>query len=239
MKNSIANAPKESSILLHACAHNPTGVDPTPEQWQELSSVIKDRNHFVLFDSAYQGFASGDCERDALAMRIFEKDGHNFAVCQSYAKNMGLYGERIGALTFLSETKQEAEIVESQIKILVRPMYSNPPVYGARVVSIILADPELNKKWRVEVKQMADRIIKMRSTLVADLKALGNTRNWTHITDQIGMFCFSGLTPQQCDELAKDHSVYLTRNGRISMAGVTSGNVKYLAQSIHAVTGGK
>ena len=126
--------------------------------------------------------------------------------------------------------------MDSQVKILVRPMYSNPPVYGARLVATILNDVELTSEWRTEVKVMADRIISMRAKLVQHLKEAGSTRDWSHITTQIGMFCYSGLTPQQVDLLASDYHIYMTRNGRISMAGLSSSNVKYLAESIHAVT---
>jgi aspartate aminotransferase len=162
MVNDIKNAPNGSVILLHACAHNPTGVDPSQAQWQELSQVIKEKGHFPLFDSAYQGFASGDTDKDAYPIRLFTKDGHNLAACQSFAKNFGLYGERIGALNFVTNNQTEAQALESQLKIIIRPMYSNPPVHGARIVSLILNDADLTAKWKSEVKTMADRIITMR-----------------------------------------------------------------------------
>jgi len=198
--------------------------------------VCKERNHFVFFDCAYQGFASGDPEKDVAAVRLFIEDGHEIALCQSFAKNFGLYGERIGAFTLLASSATEAEALESQLKILVRPMYSNPSIYGARLVSTILNDPALNAQWRTEVKGMADRIITMRHQLVKHLKDIGSTKDWSHIVNQIGMFCFSGLTPEQVDKITRDWHVYLTRNGRISMAGITSHNVKYLAEAIHDVT---
>jgi len=130
----------------------------------------------------------------------------------------------------------ELQAVESQLKILIRPMYSNPPIYGARVVSTILSDTELTALWRKEVKQMADRIISMRTKLVEGLAENGSQRDWSHITNQIGMFCYSGLTPEQVDALAAEHHIYMTRNGRISIAGVSSKNVSYLAKAVHAVT---
>jgi len=236
MVKDIKNAPSGSVILFHACANNPTGVDPSLENWRELSEVTKSKGHFVLFDAAYQGFASGNPEKDVEPIRVFVKDGHNVAVCQSFAKNFGLYGERIGAFHILGKTVDEALAVESQLKILIRPMYSNPPIYGARLVANILNNTESAALWRKEVKIMADRIIGMRTQLVDRLKAHGSTRDWKHIKDQIGMFCYTGLTPEQVDKLTNDHHVYLTRNGRISIAGVTSKNVDYLAKSIHAVT---
>jgi len=236
MVKDISDAPKGSIMLFHACAHNPTGVDPNPEQWAKLSEVCKAREHYVVFDFAYQGFASGDPVKDATSVRMFVKDGHQIALTQSFAKNFGLYGERVGALSFLTESAKETEAVESQLKILIRPMYSNPPIYGARVVSTVLNDAGLTTLWESEVKGMADRIISMRSKLVSGLKDIGSSRDWSHITNQIGMFCYTGLTPEQVDTLTSKYSVYLTRNGRISIAGISSGNVGYLAKAIHDVT---
>ncbi|XP_071092053.1 aspartate aminotransferase, mitochondrial-like [Haliotis cracherodii] len=232
----ISNVPEGSVIVLHACAHNPTGVDPTPEQWKELSQLIKKKKLFPYFDMAYQGFASGDTVKDAFAPRYFLQDGHQVALSQSFAKNMGLYGERAGAFTIVCKDTDEASRVMSQLKIIIRPMYSNPPIHGARIVSTILNSPDLRKEWLVDVKGMADRIISMRTKLSDGLKREGSSRSWQHITDQIGMFCFTGLKPDQVERLTKEFSVYLTKDGRISMAGVTSGNVDYLAQAIHQVT---
>jgi len=236
LKSDVKAAPNSSLFLFHACAHNPTGVDPNLAQWKELSQICKEKDHFVFFDVAYQGFASGDPEKDIAPVRHFIKEGHNVGLSQSYAKNFGLYGERIGSLTFLTKDPTEAENLESQLKILIRPMYSNPPVYGAKIVSTVLSDPQLSASWRKEVKVMADRIITMRQKLVANLKGFGSKRDWTHITNQIGMFTYSGLTPEQVDKLASEHHIYLTRNGRISIAGISSNNVEYLAKSMYEVT---
>lgn len=232
----ISNIPEKSIILLHACAHNPTGVDPKPEQWGELSTLIKKKNLFPFFDMAYQGFASGDVAKDAYAVRLFIKEGHKIALAQSFAKNMGLYGERIGLFTLVTSSKDEAARTLSQLKILVRPMYSNPPIYGARIVNEILNDSELRKEWLRDVKGMADRIISVRTKLRDNLKKNGSTRDWSHITDQIGMFCYTGLKPNEVERLTKDFNIYLTKDGRISMAGVTSKNVEYLAHAMHEVT---
>lgn len=222
--------------MLHACAHNPTGVDPTPEQWAELSALIKKKNLFPFFDMAYQGFASGSVDKDAFAVRYFVKEGHQIALAQSYAKNMGLYGERAGAFSLITSSKEEADRTMSQLKILIRPLYSNPPIHGARIVSTILGSPALRNEWLGDVKEMADRIISVRATLRANLEKLGSQRNWQHITDQIGMFCFTGMNGDQCARLSKEFSIYLTKDGRISMAGVTSKNVDYLAKGIFEVT---
>ncbi|KAF3832590.1 hypothetical protein F7725_026255 [Dissostichus mawsoni] len=222
--------------MLHACAHNPTGVDPRPEQWKEISDIVKKRNLLVFFDMAYQGFASGDIDRDAWAVRYFVEQGHNILLSQSFAKNMGLYGERVGGFTVVCKDAEEAKRVESQLKILIRPIYSNPPMNGARIAATILNTPDLYSVWLGEVKEMAERIIRMREELAAGLKKEGSSKNWQHVIDQIGMFCFTGLKPEQVERLTKEFSVYMTKDGRISMAGVTSGNVGYLAQGIHAVT---
>ncbi|XP_062327075.1 aspartate aminotransferase, mitochondrial [Osmerus eperlanus] len=232
----ISKIPEKSVIMLHACAHNPTGVDPRPEQWKEISDLVKKRNLLVFFDMAYQGFASGDIDRDAWAVRYFIEQGHNIVLSQSFAKNMGLYGERVGGFTVVCADAEEAKRVESQLKILIRPIYSNPPMNGARIATTILNTPELYTIWLGEVHGMANRIIKMREQLVANLQKEGSTCNWQHVIDQIGMFCFTGLKPEQVERLTKEFSVYMTKDGRISMAGVTSGNVGYLAQGIHAVT---
>jgi len=233
----IKNMPKNSIVLLHACAHNPTGVDPTETQWKAISDAVKEGGHYPFFDMAYQGFASGDTDKDAFALRYFLKEGHLPCLAQSFAKNMGLYGERVGAFSIVCESAEEKARVDSQVKILVRPLYSNPPVHGARVASTILNDPALNKQWLGEVKEMADRIIKMRALLKGNLEKLGSKRKWDHITSQIGMFAYTGLTPEQMTELAEKHSVYATKDGRISVAGITSENVGRLAEAIYKITG--
>jgi aspartate aminotransferase len=231
------NAAQDGSIfMLHACAHNPTGVDPTVEQWKEISALFKKKNHLAFFDCAYQGFASGNPETDAASLRSFVADGHKIVLAQSFAKNFGLYGERVGCFSVVTADAEETKRVDSQLKILIRPMYSNPPISGARIVSEILNDDALHKQWAGECKGMADRIIRMRSLLVQKLASAGSTKSWEHVTSQIGMFCYSGLTGEQCDQLRTDFHIYLTRNGRISMAGITEKNVDHLAASIHAVT---
>ncbi|PIC55332.1 hypothetical protein B9Z55_000651 [Caenorhabditis nigoni] len=232
----IANMPEGSVILLHACAHNPTGVDPTKDQWKEMSRIIKDRKLLPFFDMAYQGFASGDVDNDAFALRYFVEQGHNVLVAQSFAKNMGLYGERVGAFSIVCDSAEEVSRVGSQMKIIIRPMISMPPLHGARIASRILSDPVLKQSWLEDVKLMADRIITMRAALKENLQREGSTRNWEHITNQIGMFCFTGITQQQVQKLIQDHSVYLTNDGRISISGINTGNVAYLAKALHDVT---
>ncbi|KAF2433218.1 mitochondrial TPA: aspartate transaminase [Tothia fuscella] len=237
MISDIKGMPEGSIILLHACAHNPTGVDPTQDQWRAISKAVKEGGHYPFFDMAYQGFASGDTDRDAFALRHFIEEGHTPCLAQSFAKNMGLYGERVGAFSLVTSTPEEKKKVDSQIKIIVRPLYSNPPIHGARIASEVLNNPALNKQWLGEVKGMADRIIEMRALLKKNLEDLGSKKQWNHITDQIGMFAYTGLTAEQMEKLAKDTSVYATKDGRISVAGITSGNVKRLAESIYKITG--
>ena len=237
MVEDIRQMPKGSMILLHACAHNPTGVDPTEEQWRAISDAVKEGGHFPFFDMAYQGFASGDTNKDAFALRHFIKEGHQPCLSQSFAKNMGLYGERVGAFSIVTSSPEEKARVDSQIKILVRPLYSNPPVHGARIASTILNDSSLNKQWLGEVKDMADRIIKMRALLKENLEKLGSKHKWDHITSQIGMFAYTGLNAEQMTKLAEEHSVYATKDGRISVAGITTENVGRLAEAIYKITG--
>uniref|UniRef100_A0A4X2LU37 Aspartate aminotransferase, mitochondrial n=2 Tax=Vombatus ursinus TaxID=29139 RepID=A0A4X2LU37_VOMUR len=218
----------QSVILLHACAHNPTRVDLHPEQWKEVASLVKQRELFAFFDIAYESFASGDGNKDAWAVRHFIDQGINVPLCQSYTKNMGLYGECVGAFTMVCKDADEAKRVESQLKILIHPMYSNPSLNGARIAAMILNSPDLRSHWLQEVKGMADRIIGMRTQLVSNLKKEGSSHNWQHITDQIGVFCFIGLKPEQVEWLTKGFSIYMTKDGHISIAGVTSGNIGYL-----------
>lgn len=236
MVQDLSSAPSGSVILLHACAHNPTGVDPKPEQWKELSALFKSKNLFPFFDMAYQGFASGNVDYDANAVRTFISDGHQIALAQSFAKNMGLYGERVGLFSLTTLDKDETDRILSQLKIIIRGMYSNPPIHGGRIVAEILSNSQLRDQWLVEVKGMADRIISVRNKLKDILAKEGSQKNWDHITDQIGMFCYTGLNKDQVKKLIEEHSVYLTNDGRISMAGVTSKNVGYLASAIHKVT---
>lgn len=232
----LAKLPPKTIVLLHACAHNPSGVDPKPEQWKEISELMKKRQLFPFFDMAYQGFASGDINRDANALRLFVNDGHQVALAQSFAKNMGLYGQRVGAFTLTGIDKEETQKIMSQLKIIIRPMYSNPPLHGARIVETILCDSSLRAQWLADVKLMADRIISMRHALRDGLKKEGSQKDWSHVTDTIGMFCYTGMNADQVTRLWNEFSVYLTKDGRVSIAGITSKNVGHLAHSIHQVT---
>jgi len=235
MLEDIKAAPEKSVIMLHACAHNPTGVDPTQDQWKQIAQVCKSRNHLVYFDCAYQGFATGDLDADAWAVRYFVDQGFEMLVSQSFAKNFGLYDCRVGTLSIVCEDSKKAAAVSSQLEILIRASYSNPPAHGARIVEIVLNDKELSEEWKGELKLMSGRIIQCRKLLLEELKRLGTPGDWTHITSQIGMFSYTGLSKAQCKVLLEKHHIYLLSNGRISMAGINTGNVKYLAQCIHEV----
>ncbi|GJT75009.1 aspartate aminotransferase, cytoplasmic [Tanacetum coccineum] len=230
----LGSAPSGAILLLHACAHNPTGVDPTLEQWEQIRRLIRSKSLLPFFDSAYQGFASGSLDGDAQSVRMFVGDGGECFIAQSYAKNMGLYGERVGALSIVCRTADVASRVESQLKLVIRPMYSSPPIHGASIVSAILKDRNLYNEWTLELKAMADRIITMRKQLFDALCARGTPGDWSHIIKQIGMFTFTGLSTKQVMFMTKEYHIYLTSDGRISMAGLSSRTVPHLADAIHA-----
>ncbi|KAE8658151.1 Aspartate aminotransferase [Hibiscus syriacus] len=230
----LGAAPAGAVVLLHACAHNPTGVDPTVEQWEQIRKLIRSKGLLPFFDSAYQGFASGSLDADAQPVRMFVADGGECFIAQSYAKNMGLYGERVGALSIVCKAADVASRVESQLKLVIRPMYSNPPIHGASIASTILKNSDMYNEWKIELKAMADRIISMRKQLFDALTAKGTPGDWSHIIKQIGMFTFTGLNGDQVAFMTKEYHIYMTSDGRISMAGLSSGTVPHLADAIHA-----
>jgi len=234
------NACKDNSLVMfHVCSHNPTGVDPTQEQWQTILEIVKRKNLFSGFDSAYQGFASGDLERDAYSLRLFQEHTDNIMLFQSFAKNFGIYGERTGAFSVVTGSQAERDTVNSRIKQIARPIYSNPPIHGARIVDIILGDPELEKMWHSDLILMSTRMAEMRAALHAGLTALGSEHNWDHVVSQIGMFAFTGLNKDMINELREKYSIYMTMDGRISIAGLNTHNIDYVAGAFHAVTTGK
>ncbi|KAL1979229.1 hypothetical protein VTN96DRAFT_6422 [Rasamsonia emersonii] len=239
MLGALRAAPEGSVVLLHACAHNPTGVDPTQEQWKQIAAVIRERHHFPFFDCAYQGFASGDLARDAWAIRYFVEQGFELCVAQSFAKNFGLYGERAGAFHFVSAPGADAttanQHVASQLAVLQRSEISNPPAYGARIASLVLNDPKLFAEWEEDLRTMSGRIIEMRKGLRQRLEAKGTPGTWDHVTSQIGMFSFTGLTENQVKILREKWHIYMTKNGRISMAGLNSHNIDYFAEAVDSV----
>lgn len=193
MLEDLNNAKDHSMTMFHVCAHNPTGVDPTPAQWEKILEVCLRKKMLCLFDSAYQGFASGDLETDAYSLKLFSQHTDNLILCQSFAKNFGLYGERAGCLSILTGSEDEKKVVMSRVKQIARPIYSNPPIHGARIVDIILSDERLTKMWHNDLKVMSGRMFEMRHGLVNKLKDIGNEHNWQHVIDQIGMFAYTGL----------------------------------------------
>ncbi|KAB2076892.1 Aspartate aminotransferase, cytoplasmic [Gossypium arboreum] len=230
----LGAAPAGAIVLLHACAHNPTGVDPTVEQWEQIRQSMRSKGLLPFFDSAYQGFASGSLDADAQPVRMFVADGGECFIAQSYAKNMGLYGERVGALSIVCKAADVASRVESQLKLVIRPMYSNPPIHGASIAMTILKNSDMYNEWKIELKAMADRIISMRKQLFDALSAKGTPGDWSHIIKQIGMFTFTGLDSDQVAFMTKEYHIYMTSDGRISMAGLSSKTVPHLADAIHA-----
>ncbi|XVE70431.1 hypothetical protein DITRI_Ditri10aG0072200 [Diplodiscus trichospermus] len=230
----LGAAPAGAIVLLHACAHNPTGVDPTLEQWEQIRQLIRSNKLLPFFDSAYQGFASGSLDADAQPVRMFVADCGECLIAQSYAKNMGLYGERVGALSIVCKAADVASRVESQLKLVIRPMYSNPPIHGASIAATILKNSDMYNEWKIELKAMADRIISMRKQLYDALTARGTPGDWSHIIKQIGMFTFTGLNSDQVAFMTKEYHIYMTSDGRISMAGLSSKTVPHLADAIHA-----
>ncbi|KAK6637910.1 hypothetical protein RUM44_008332 [Polyplax serrata] len=239
MCEDIKNAPENSVIILHACAHNPTGCDPTREQWMELAEIMKEKKLFTFFDSAYQGFASGDLDEDAWAVRYFAEKGFEMLASQSFAKNFGLYNERVGNLTFVVSDKSAVAPTKSQVTLIVRGMYSNPPNHGCRIVATVLKNPILYNEWKECIRIMSGRIKEMRKGLKERLQTLKtpNANKWNHITDQIGMFSYSGLTTQQVEYIVQRHHIYMLKSGRMNMCGLTTKNLDYVAAAIHdAVT---
>jgi aspartate aminotransferase, mitochondrial len=239
----LKDAANGSIILLHACAHNPTGCDPTMEEWKLIADVLEEKQHVAFFDSAYQGFASGNAEQDAAALRYMTLQRKKGAVpvllAQSFAKNFGLYGERCGTFSIVCDNAQEKERILSQLKIIIRPMYSSPPKHGSSIVRTVLSDDALTAQYYIECASMAARIQEMRTRLVETLHNVGSTHDWSHVTEQIGMFAYTGMSKDMCLQLTNDYAIYLTLDGRISLAGLNNDNLEYVAKAIHAVTDGK
>lgn len=234
MLEAIKNMPKKSLILLHGCCHNPTAIDPAPEQWSEISQLIKKYELCPFFDIAYQGFGNG-LEQDAEAIRFFVKEGHEMFIAYSFSKNFGLYGERIGFLTTISSESESVPKIGSQIKSLIRGNYSNPPIHGARIVSTILKSHELSMEWKTELQNMSERIKEMRKALIAALHVEGQHRNFSHLQQQNGLFFFLGLNPTQVQKLRDDFAIYTPSNGRINLAGLNSQNVPIVAKALLSI----
>lgn len=234
MVEDLGKADEGDIVLLHGCCHNPTGIDPTADEWEVLAKLCADKKLLPLFDFAYQGFAKG-VEEDAHGLRTFAKYNSEILVASSFSKNFGLYNERVGAFTLVAESEQTAATAFSQVKAIIRSIYSNPPAHGSAVVTHILNNPALRAEWEQEVAEMRDRIQEMRSLFVETLKEQGVTADFSFIERQNGMFSFSGLTKAQVEQLKEEFGIYIVGSGRISVAGMTKANMIPLCKGIAAV----
>ena len=236
MMKSIADQAKSGqAILLHGACHNPTGVDPTKEQWSELLKLVSEKGLLPIFDFAYQGFGDG-LDEDAASIREFLADGkHEALICNSFSKNFGLYGERVGGLTVVSVAEDVSVAMQSQVKTIIRRMYSNPPTHGAAIVNIVLSDATLRKTWETELNEMRNRIKQLRTAFVDTMQAVAPQRDFSFINDQRGMFSYSGLSGKVAETLLNDQSVYILRSGRINIAGINDSNRQRLCEAIASV----
>ncbi|HCK55188.1 MAG TPA: aromatic amino acid aminotransferase [Planctomycetaceae bacterium] len=232
--DSLSQIPAGDVVCLHACCHNPTGVDPSAEQWQQVGDLIAERGLLPLVDFAYQGFGNG-LDDDAAGLRALARPGSRLLVASSFSKNFGLYRERVGALSVVTGSPETAAVVLSRLKRTIRCNYSNPPAHGAGIVTTILGDEQLRAGWVTELSEMRTRINDMRQALAHGLAEAAPGQDFSVITRQRGMFSFSGLTPEQVDRLKDEFGVYMVRNGRINVAGITNDNVARLCESIAAV----
>lgn len=231
MKASLEAAPAGSIIVLHACCHNPTGVDLGIDDWKQLIEVLREKDHIPFVDIAYQGFGDG-IEEDAAAVRLFAETGMTFFVSSSFSKSFSLYGERVGALSIVTGNRDESARVLSQVKRVVRTNYSNPPTHGATVVASVLNSPELRAMWETELGEMRERIRKMRLGMVEQLAAKGAKTDFSFVARQRGMFSYSGLTAEQVERLRVEFGVYAISTGRICAAALNERNLGYVTDAI-------
>ncbi|GHT81724.1 aspartate aminotransferase [Betaproteobacteria bacterium] len=234
LKTGLAALPSASIVLLHACCHNPTGADLTADQWQEVAAICKEKGLVPFLDLAYQGFADG-IEPDAVAVRAFAAAAIPFLVASSFSKSFSLYGERVGALSLITASKDEATRVLSQVKRTIRTNYSNPPTHGGAIVAAVLTNPALRKLWEDELADMRDRIRAMRTGLVDALKAQGVTQDFSFIAQQRGMFSYTGLSSAQVERLKTNFGIYAVSTGRICLAALNGKNLPVVAKAIAAV----
>ncbi|MBN1653258.1 MAG: aspartate/tyrosine/aromatic aminotransferase [Deltaproteobacteria bacterium] len=231
MISALNQVPQGDVVLFHACCHNPSGMDPNEEQWRQIARAAQARKFIPFLDFAYQGFADG-IDQDAAGLRQFCQPGCELFVSSSFSKNFGLYNERVGAVTVVGADRQAREKAFSQIKICIRTNYSNPPAHGAAIVTTVLQDNELRSLWEQEVAEMRGRINGMRKLFADTLKAKGVAQDFSFITNQRGMFSFSGLNKDQVQKLKEKYAIYIVGSGRINVAGITAQNIGYLCESI-------
>lgn len=234
MLEDLNNLPARSIVVLHACCHNPTGVDLQPEDWAQVLEVVRAKEHLPFLDIAYQGFGDG-IEEDAMAVRLFAESGLAFFVSSSFSKSFSLYGERVGALSIVTQSREESACVLSQIKRVIRTNYSNPPTHGATVVSAVLNNPELRAMWEAELGEMRTRIQKMRLSMVSKLAEKGVKQDFDFVARQRGMFSYSGLTATQVERLRTEFGVYAISTGRICVAALNASNLDYVTDAIAQV----
>jgi len=234
MLEDLKNLPARSVVVLHACCHNPTGVDLSLDDWKAVLDVLREREHVPFLDIAYQGFGDG-IEEDAFAVRLFAAAGIPFFVSSSFSKSFSLYGERVGALSIVTSSQEEAGRVLSQAKRVIRTNYSNPPTHGATVVASVLNSPELRALWEEELAGMRERIRGMRMAMVEQLAALNCKRDFSFVAQQRGMFSYSGLTAEQVERLKTEFGIYAVSTGRICVAALNSRNLPAVTQAIAQV----
>ncbi|MEM7248595.1 MAG: aromatic amino acid transaminase [Acidobacteriota bacterium] len=232
MLDAISKLPERTALIIQPCCHNPVGLDPDRDTWLELCEITKRLDLFPIFDFAYQGFGES-VEDDAWPIRHFAREGVELAVTQSYSKNMGLYGHRVGALHVLAATPDDARRIGTQLKRTIRSFYSTPPCHGARLVGTVLSDSELTANWRAELEQMRQRIVAMRDGLAGALSEAGATLEVP--SGQRGMFWLSGLSREQVDRLRDDHAIYCPSSGRLNLAGLAPGSLRQVAEAVATV----
>jgi len=231
---SIKTIPKGDIILLHGCCHNPTGIDPTPEQWAQIGDLLAEQGVLPLVDFAYQGLAAG-IEEDRAGLLELTKKVKQMLICSSFSKNFGLYRERTGALTVVADNAEQAATVMSQVKLRIRYNYSNPPSHGGQIVATVLSDKQLKAQWIEEVADIRNRINEMRHLLVKTLKEKGLDQDFSPIIEQCGMFSVTRLTKEQVTELREKYSIYIVDSGRVNVAGLTRDNMDRLCEALKEV----
>jgi len=234
MLEALKAAAKGDVVLLHACCHNPSGLDPTEDEWRQIADVVVERELVPFIDMAYQGFAT-DIDTDAFIIRHLAGRVPEMIVCNSCSKNFGLYRDRVGTVSILAADRATRDIVTSQASQIVRTLYSVPPDHGAAIVAMILGDESLRANWVIELTEMRERLRQMRERLHTELGVKAPGRDFSHLVRATGMFCFLGVTPDQVTRLKKDYAIYMVDSSRINVAGITEANVEYLATSIAAV----
>ena len=234
MRKSLASMPAGTIVVLHACCHNPTGVDPTPVQWDEIIATVRKQDLIPFLDLAYQGFGAGS-DADAVVVRKFAATPGPLFISNSFSKSFSLYGERVGALTVIAADRDEAVRVLSQLKRVVRANYSNPPTFGGQIVALVLTNPELRELWQIELGGMRERIREMRDLLVKKLASRPPGHDFEFVRAQRGMFSYSGLNKAQVLRLREEFSVYAIDTGRICVAALNSKNIEYVADAIASV----